>query len=93
MPLHPQVKELLDRRTALGFPDNRDVTPDEARANSRAGRKAIPTEKEPVGEITERLIPGPGPAGDIPIRIYRPDTEGPHPLIMLFPGGRRILVG
>ncbi len=85
MPLHPQVKELLDRRDALGFPDNRDVTPDEARANARAGKAAIPSVQEPVGEITEQTVPG--PAGNIPIRIYQPTTDRPHSLIMLFHGG------
>jgi acetyl esterase len=85
MPLHPQVKELMARREALGFPANTEVTPDEARANAAAGRKAIPAEREPVGEITERTIGG--PAGDIPIRIYRPESEGTHALIMLFHGG------
>ncbi|NQW21063.1 MAG: alpha/beta hydrolase [Chloroflexi bacterium] len=85
MPLHPQVQALMDRRATLGFPDNRTITPREARANTTAGRLAIPSVAEPVGEITERTIPGPG--GDIPIRIYRPATEGPHSLIMLFHGG------
>ena len=85
MPLHPQVQALMDRRAALGFPDNRDITPTEARANAAAGRLAIPSVQEPVGEINERTIPG--PAGVIPIRIYRPTTKGPHPLIMLFHGG------
>ena len=85
MPLHPQVAELLVRRAALGFPDNSEVTPTEARANSAAGKNAIPTEQEPVGEISERTISG--PAGDIPVRIYRPSTEGPHSLIMFFHGG------
>ncbi|MBT3555199.1 MAG: alpha/beta hydrolase [Chloroflexi bacterium] len=85
MPLHPQVQALMDRRTALGFPDNRDITPTKARANATAGRIAIPSVQEPVGEITERTIPG--AADEIPIRIYRPTTEGPHPLIMLFHGG------
>ena len=85
MPLHPQVKDLMDRRAALGFPDNREVTADVARANARAGKASIPADQEPVGEITERNISG--PAGEIPIRIYRPTTEGPHPLIMLFHGG------
>lgn len=91
MPLHPQVAELLVRRAALGFPDNSEVTPTEARANSAAGKKAIPTEQEPVGEISERTIPG--PAGDIPVRIYRPSTEGPHSLIMLFHGGGWVVGG
>ncbi|MDA1279185.1 MAG: alpha/beta hydrolase [Chloroflexi bacterium] len=85
MPLHPQVKKLMDRRGALGFPDNQDVSPEQARANSRAGRLAIPSEQEQVGEISERSIPG--AAGDIRIRIYRPLTAGPHSLVMLFHGG------
>jgi len=89
MPLHPQVQALMDRRAELGFPDMQDVTPDEARANARAGKAAIPAVAEPVGEITEQTIPG--PAGDIPIRIYRPSAPGPHSLIMLFHGGGWVL--
>lgn len=91
MPLHPQAKALLDRQVALGFPAPWDVTPDQARSNSRAGRLAIPTEQEPVGEISERTIPGPD--GDIPIRIYHPATQGPHSLIMLFHGGGWVIGG
>ena len=85
MPLHPQMKELMDRRDALGYGSNLEVSVEQARANSIEGRLAIPSDQEPVGEITERTIPGPG--GDLPIRIYRPATEGPHSLIMLFHGG------
>ncbi len=85
MTLHPQVRALMDQREALGFPDIHDITPEEARANARTGKAAIPAVAEPVGEISEQTIPG--PADDIPIRIYRPTTEGPHPLIMLFHGG------
>jgi acetyl esterase len=75
----------MDRRAALGFADNRTITPEEARANARAGKAALPSEQEPVGEISERTIPG--PAGEIPIRIYRPGAAGLHSLIMLFHGG------
>ena len=64
MPLHPQVVELMARQATLGFPPSNEVTPEEARANASAGRKAIPSEKEPVGDTTERTIPG--LAGDIP---------------------------
>jgi acetyl esterase len=83
MPLHPQVRALMDRREALGIPEPQSV--EEMREQSRNGKLVIPSVQEPVGEISERTIPG--PAGDIPIRIYRPTTEGPHPLIMLFHGG------
>ncbi|MBG82201.1 MAG: hypothetical protein CL791_02680 [Chloroflexi bacterium] len=82
MPLHPQVKELMQKRTALDLPDNHRVSPEEARANARRGKQAIPTVKEPIGDISERHIPG--PADDITVRIYRPDTQGPQPLIMFF---------
>ena len=83
MPLHSQVKALMDRREALGFPEPQSV--EEMREQGRKSKEAIPSVQEPVGEISERTIPG--PAGDIPIRIYRPTADGPHPLIMLFHGG------
>jgi len=85
MPFHPQVIEFRDKRVALNLAPNSEVTPAQARENSRIWRAAIPADLEPVGEITERAIPG--PAGDLPIRIYRPATDGPHPLVMLFHGG------
>ena len=85
MPLHPQVIAFRDKRLALNLAPNSQVTPDQARENSRIWRAAIPADLEPVGEITERMIPG--PTGDLPIRIYRSATPGPHPLLMLFHGG------
>lgn len=85
MPLHPQVIEFRDKRVALNLAANSQVTPTQARENSRIWRAAIPADLEPVGEIDDRTIPG--PAGELPVRIYRPDTTGPHPLLMLFHGG------
>lgn len=85
MPLHPQVIEFRDKRVALNLAPNSQVTPVQARENSRIWRAAIPADLEPVGEITDRTIQG--PVGDLPVRIYRPATNGPHPLLMLFHGG------
>ncbi len=72
---------------ALGLPASNEVTPEEARKNSIIQRDAIAHlgEFEPVGSIEERTIPG--PAGETPIRIYRPDADSVRPLIMLFHGG------
>jgi acetyl esterase len=39
----------------------------------------------PLGGIVNRAIPG--PAGDIPIRIYTPEGAGPFPLLVYFHGG------
>jgi len=85
MPLHPQVEAFRKKRVALNLAPNSQVSPEQARENSRVWRAAIPADQESVGEITDRTIPG--PAGDLPIRIYRPTTQGPHPLVMLFHGG------
>lgn len=85
MPLHPQVVESMKKLEALGLPALTEITPQQARINSTISREAIPVEKEPVGSIEDRMIPG--PAGDIPIRIYRPAGISNPPLIMLYHGG------
>ncbi len=85
MPLHPQVVEMMKKTAALNLPPNHEVTPEEARRNSDLSRKAVEVEVEPVGMIQKFSVPG--PAGEIQTRLYRPDSPGPHPLIMLFHGG------
>jgi acetyl esterase len=85
MPLHPQVVESMKKLEALGLPAITEVTPAQARINSTVSRDAIPVEKEQVGSIEDRIVPG--PAGDIPIRIYRPAGASNPPLIMLYHGG------
>ena len=42
-------------------------------------------EPEPVGEIVDRTIDGPG--GDLPLRLYFPAGDGPFPVTMFFHGG------
>ena len=85
MPLHPQAKDALEKAAALGLPPLTEVTPEQARENSRLSRTVLNIEVEPVHSVEDRTIPG--PAGDIPIRIYRPDDQPGHPLIMLYHGG------
>ena len=85
MPLHPQAADALEKAAAMGLPSATDVTPEEARANARISRSAIGAEVEPVGSVEDSSFPG--PAGEVPIRIYRPDEDEGHPLVMLFHGG------
>jgi acetyl esterase len=85
MPLHPQVVESMKKLAALGLPALTEITPEQARINSTISRTAIPVVAEPVGSVEERSIPG--PAGNIPIRIYRPEGVSNPPLIMLYHGG------
>lgn len=42
----------------------------------------------PVAAVEDRKIPGPSSwGGEIPIRIYTPDTPGPLPVVVYFHGG------
>jgi len=81
MAIHPQVKEVLDLR-AVGQPATPPVTVEE----SRATFNKIWREKGPeVFGVEDRNIPG--PAGEIPVRIYWPSAGGPFPVLMEFHGG------
>jgi acetyl esterase len=88
MPLDPQVQALLDQAAAAGRPPLRNQTVEESRAVMRS---MIPA-REPgpeVGRVDNRQIPGPD--GDIPLRVYRPEGEGPFPLLVWFHGGGWVL--
>jgi acetyl esterase len=82
--LDPQARILLDQLGALGAPPVSEQTPEQARAGfavlaslGGAPEVRVPTE--------DRLIPG--PAGQIPVRIYRPESGGPLPVVVYFHGG------
>ncbi len=84
MPLDPQARSLLEQLEALGAPPLSQQTPEEARAGfavlaAVAGKPADPVPTE------DRSVPG--PAGDIPVRIYRPEGDHPLPVVVYFHGG------
>src|SRR5438876_8064641 len=83
MPLHPQVRTILDQMTALGLPDLWSLSPQDARAQYAAAR--MPTPPEPVARLEDLTIPGPN--GDIPARLYAHDTAPNQPAVVFFHGG------
>lgn len=82
MPLDPQIVQVMETIAALGLPANHLVSPEEARANGRARPRAPGPE---VAQVEDRTIPG--PAGDLPVRIYTPAGAGPFPGLAWFHGG------
>ncbi len=67
----------------MGAPDLSTLDPEEARtmfAELRVGESTAE-----VGDVTDRTIPGPG--GELPVRVYEPASEGPHPALVYFHGG------
>lgn len=84
MPLDPQARELLDQLAAVGAPPLHEMSVEEARlANGKLF--AARAEPESVAAVNNRGIPG--PAGDIPVRIYTPQGRGPFPVLLYFHGG------
>jgi acetyl esterase len=83
MALHPAAKLILEQMEAARAPAMSTLTPAEARRSTDISMLAgIPEE---VASIEERLIPG--PAGEIPIRIYTPEGQGPFPVLIYYHGG------
>jgi acetyl esterase/lipase len=81
--LDPQIANLIEELDA-GFPPVHTMTGAQARATIRS-RLVPPTEPDPVAEVRDDTIPGPG--DDIPIRIYRPDSENLPVLVYAHGGG------
>ena len=91
MTLHPHAQLLIDASEQAELPPLDGLTPEEARLHYNLRAANLPVDPE-VGEVTDRLIDGPG--GELPIRIYRPVDAGPAsidgtatPALMFFHGG------
>ncbi|MBM4418451.1 MAG: alpha/beta hydrolase [Chloroflexi bacterium] len=84
MSLDPQARAVLEAAAALGQPPLEETTPEEARRNFILRRQSAAAAPRPVREVSDGTVPG--PAGDIPIRVYRP-AEGVLPALVYFHGG------
>jgi acetyl esterase len=83
MPLAPAARTMIDQLEAGEGPALWEMSVEDARAMSAVmGALDEPPE---VAAIEDRVIPG--PAGDIPVRIYTPDAPAPRPIIAFFHGG------
>ena len=88
MPLDPPVAAVLQLLADSGTPMSMvDGTPEAAREGFRTMTVGVrdPATLAQVRAVEDGTIPG--PAGDIAIRTYRPDADGPVPTILYFHGG------
>ncbi|MFP6608398.1 MAG: alpha/beta hydrolase [Myxococcota bacterium] len=85
MPLDPQLRPLVDAMAAN--PDAKAIqeqTPKEA----RDGYRALASMFGPVPDVAaveDRTLPG--PAREVPIRVYRPEGSGPFGVLVFYHGG------
>jgi len=84
----PDVQLLLELLASLDQPPLDSLSPEDARTQMEAATAQRPPGPE-VGEIVDAALPGPD--GDIDYRLYRPGTEGPHPVVVYYHGGGWVL--
>src|SRR5207302_3730804 len=84
MPLDPQAKAVLDQFASMGGPQLHEMSLAQAR-ELILGMVALAGEPESIARVENRTIPG--PAGEIPVRIYTPEGTAPFPVIVYFHGG------
>lgn len=78
---HPFYQAFIEEAEA--GPAFHEMSVEDARAMGEGVFAA--EESTPVGQVQDRTIEGPG--GDLPIRIYTPEGEGPFPVAVYFHGG------
>lgn len=91
MPLDPRIRTFLEQTGLLMQPGSTPRKPEVLLAAQRANdeqAKLLAAQNHvlaPVAHVEDRVIPG--PAGDIPVRLYVPEGTGPFPVLMYFHGG------
>jgi acetyl esterase len=88
MPLDPLAQSVLDQLAASNMPALDSLPVAQARMLLEA-MSSSQGEKIPLARVENRKIPG--PAGEIPVRIYTPEAQGPLPILVFYHGGGWVL--
>jgi acetyl esterase len=89
MPLDPLAKQILEFLETAMPRDPAALTPESLRAGYRAliaGRRG-----PEVARVEDRRLPG--PAGEIPVRLYQPEPDRTRGLLVYFHGGGFVACG
>jgi acetyl esterase len=89
VPLDPQLQAMRDQRERDNVPPLYTMSLTEARAADLASIRDSGGAPEPVYEVADLKITGPG--GELPLRLYRPASERPLPALLYFFGGGWVL--
>ncbi len=83
------MQAMRDERERDNVPPLYEMSLTEARAADLASIMEEGGEPEPVYEVASVTIAGPG--GELPLRLYRPTSERPLPVLLYFFGGGWVL--
>ena len=93
MTINPQMQSVLDSYAEFRAPPPNELAAALARrgpsmadaVKQLIAAKGMDPAPEAVGGVADRTIPG--PAGDLPARVYTPAGHGPFPIVVYFHGG------
>ncbi|MBE3604445.1 alpha/beta hydrolase [bacterium] len=85
MELDPQMKAILDTIAAAGGKPFNAMTPAEAREGIKLLVQVFGGQPEQMAKVEDRRVPG--PAGEIPLRVYTPGGAAPMGGLVYFHGG------
>jgi acetyl esterase len=83
MPVDPSLKVVLDALAQNEGPQLHELSPQDAR--TFFDQMQLPSAEVPVAHVENRTIPG--PAGELPVRVYRPEADAPLPVLVFYHGG------
>ena len=86
--LHPDAQRVCELIVAANRPPMETLTPPQAREAYLASRRVLQPDPEEVAEVV--ALEAPGPAGPIPLRLYRGQGAGKdqlQPALIYFHGG------
>jgi acetyl esterase len=83
--LLPEIRALLDQMEARGRPPLHRQAVAQARAFYVEDSPALIGPAAALASVAGRAVPG--PAGDLPVRVYTPEGEPPFPIVVWFHGG------
>jgi len=83
--LDPRVEAMLQQQEQQGVPALETMTPEEARAFINAAAQELSGPPKNVATVEELNALGPG--GQIPVRVYTPQGDGPFPVLIYYHGG------
>ena len=87
--LQPDVAMVLDFMATMELPPIESMSAGDARAMMTASAAMRPPGPD-VGEIVDGVMPD-ASGGELRYRLYRPASDGPHPVVVYFHGGGWVL--
>jgi acetyl esterase len=79
--LTPEIQAILDEMNAAPGPPPHEIPVDQARSNHADEAKRFCGEGEPVAEVRDHMV------GEVPVRTFRPEGDGPLPVVVYLHGG------